>query len=148
MITQFAKLDENNNVIDIFVVDQADVDANGGDQSVEAENWVKQNLLKDASASIKQFSNDESFRVNGAEPNGGYYDSTNDVFITVKPFASWSLNSDYKWKAPVTEPSPYTDASVPDYSFFPIWDEENQVWIAFTTTEQKVVWNPDTSSWQ
>ena len=88
-MTQFAKLDENNNVIDIFVVDQADVDANGGDQSVEAENWVKQNLLKDASASIKQFSNDESFRVNGAEPNGGYYDSTNDVFITVKPFISW-----------------------------------------------------------
>ena len=45
-MTQFAKLDENNNVIDIFVVDQADVDANGGDQSVEAEKLGKTKFIK------------------------------------------------------------------------------------------------------
>jgi hypothetical protein len=148
MMTQFAILDQENKVIDIFVVDQADVDANGGDQSVQAENWVKTNLLKDENAIVKQFSNDGSFRANGAEPNGGYYDPTNNVFITIKPFSSWSLNAEYKWQAPVQRPDPYTDEAVPDYKFYPYWDEENQAWCAYNINEEKIVWNPNTSSWQ
>jgi hypothetical protein len=51
----------------------------------------------------------------------GYkYDASADVFISPKPFASWSLDSNYDWKAPVERPA---DGKL--YS----WDESNQVWV-------------------
>ena len=37
---------------------------------------------------------------------GGTYDSTNDVFLEVKPFSSWIYDSSTKnWKSPLTEPT-------------------------------------------
>ena len=37
----------------------------------------------------------------------GYtYDAVADVFIAKKPHASWVLDSNYDWQAPVPEPSP------------------------------------------
>jgi len=51
----------------------------------------------------------------------GYkYDLTADVFIAPKPFASWSLDSNYDWQAPVQRP-----ADGKQYS----WDETNQAWV-------------------
>ena len=51
----------------------------------------------------------------------GYtYDATADVFIAPKPFASWSLDENYDWQAPIDYPA---DGKL--YS----WDEANQVWV-------------------
>ena len=51
----------------------------------------------------------------------GYtYDATADVFIAPKPFASWSLDENYDWQAPIDYP-----ADGKRYS----WDEANQVWV-------------------
>ena len=51
----------------------------------------------------------------------GYtYDETADVFIAPKPFASWSLDANYDWQAPVEHP-----ADGKQY----LWDEANQVWV-------------------
>ena len=51
----------------------------------------------------------------------GYtYDETADVFIAPKPFASWSLDANYDWQAPIAYP-----ADGKDY----LWDEANQVWV-------------------
>ena len=51
----------------------------------------------------------------------GYtYDAVADVFITPKPFASWSLDANYDWQAPIDYP-----ADGKKYS----WDEANQVWV-------------------
>jgi hypothetical protein len=51
----------------------------------------------------------------------GYsYDETADVFIAPKPFASWLLDENYDWQAPIDYP-----ADGKDYS----WDEANQVWV-------------------
>jgi hypothetical protein len=51
----------------------------------------------------------------------GYtYDETADVFIAPKPFASWSLDENYDWQAPIDYP-----ADGKQYS----WDEANQVWV-------------------
>ena len=50
----------------------------------------------------------------------GYtWDEANDAFYAPKPFASWSLDDNFKWQPPVAYPS---DDKV--YS----WDEENQEW--------------------
>ena len=51
---------------------------------------------------------------------GFTYDETADVFIAPKPFASWSLDANYDWQAPVELPA---DGKI--YS----WDESNQVWV-------------------
>jgi hypothetical protein len=51
----------------------------------------------------------------------GYtYNETADVFIAPKPFASWSIDENYDWQAPIDYPA---DGKV--YS----WDEANQVWV-------------------
>ena len=51
---------------------------------------------------------------------GYLYDESADVFIAPKPFASWSLDANYDWQAPIDYPA---DGKV--YS----WDETNQVWV-------------------
>jgi hypothetical protein len=51
----------------------------------------------------------------------GYtYDVVADVFISPKPFESWSLDENYDWQAPIDYP-----ADGKRYS----WDEANQVWV-------------------
>jgi len=53
---------------------------------------------------------------------GFTYDETADVFIAPQPFASWSLDANYDWQAPIAYP-----ADGKQYS----WDETNQVWVEF-----------------
>jgi hypothetical protein len=49
---------------------------------------------------------------------GFTYDADADVFISPRPFQSWSLDSSYDWQPPVPHPS----------SGSYLWDEENQEW--------------------
>ncbi len=49
---------------------------------------------------------------------GFTYDADADVFISPRPFPSWSLDSSYDWQPPVPHPS----------SGSYLWDEENQEW--------------------
>jgi len=51
----------------------------------------------------------------------GYtYNAVADVFIAPKPFASWLLDENYDWQAPIDYPA--------DGKFYS-WDESNQVWV-------------------
>jgi hypothetical protein len=51
---------------------------------------------------------------------GFTYDESADVFVAPKPFASWVLDENYDWQAPIDYP-----ADGKHYS----WDEANQVWV-------------------
>jgi hypothetical protein len=51
---------------------------------------------------------------------GFTYDDLADVFIAPKPFASWSLDGNYDWQAPIDYP-----ADGKNY----LWDESNQAWV-------------------
>tara|TARA_R110000787_G_scaffold251811_1_gene357314 strand:+ start:637 stop:1029 length:393 start_codon:yes stop_codon:yes gene_type:complete len=125
----FAKLDENNIVLDVSVISNKDTSQDG----VEVEsvgvtflsdltgytNWKKTsyNTINNTHLSGD---NSKAFRGNYAAI-GGSYDSTNDIFIFQKPFPSWSLNlTTATWDAPV----PFPDA---DGNF--TWDENNQQWV-------------------
>ena len=55
---------------------------------------------------------------------GFSYDAVADVFIRPQPFASWSLDANYDWQAPIDYP-----ADGKDYS----WDETNQAWVEVPT---------------
>jgi hypothetical protein len=51
----------------------------------------------------------------------GYtYNENADVFVAPQPFASWSLDSNYDWQAPIERP-----ADGKDY----LWDEDEQDWV-------------------
>jgi hypothetical protein len=51
---------------------------------------------------------------------GFTYDDLDDVFIAPKPFASWSLDANYDWQAPIEYP-----ADGKQY----LWDEDEQAWV-------------------
>lgn len=50
---------------------------------------------------------------------GFTYNEFADIFVAPQPFASWSLDANYDWQAPIERP-----ADGKDY----LWDEANQVW--------------------
>jgi hypothetical protein len=52
----------------------------------------------------------------------GYtYDQAKDVFYAPQPYASWKLNSDWIWEAPIAYPN--------DGKAY-IWEENNKSWVA------------------
>jgi hypothetical protein len=68
----------------------------------------------------KQTSYNHNFRKQYAGI-GFVYDSTKDKFLGQQPFASWSLNDDDDWVAPITYPSITKDGD--DY-YFISWNED------------------------
>lgn len=51
---------------------------------------------------------------------GFSYDQENNKFIDIKPYHSWTLNSDFVWESP--------DGPNPDV-LNKKWDEETQAWV-------------------
>ena len=116
-MAHFAKLDENNIVLAVHVVNNEVITIDG----VESEQ-VGINFLTElhGHASWKQTSYNGSFRKNYAGV-GMTYDASRDAFIEVKPFPSWVLNeSTCKWEAPDAHP---TDGK--RYT----WDEATTSWV-------------------
>ena len=118
-MAHFAKLDSNNKVINVEVVNNAVItDSNGDEQEQLGIDFLKQ-IHGDDGVTYKQTSYNESIRKNYAEL-GGTYDADKDAFIGRKPFNSWVLNSSTcKWEPPSAAPS---DGKV--YT----WDEDTTGW--------------------
>ena len=51
---------------------------------------------------------------------GFSYDPIADVFIAIQPYASWVLNDNHDWQAPIAKPI--------DDKFY-AWDEELLTWV-------------------
>ena len=114
----FAELDSNNVVLRVLVADQADIDANGGDQSESAATYF-QGIVGLSANGVKyvQTSMDDSFRKNYASP-GFTYDASRDAFIPNKKHASWVLNeTTCRYEAPVERPEGNH-----------VWNESTQSW--------------------
>lgn len=120
-MAHFAKIDENNIVTSVVVVDNKDTaDASG----VEKEHIGAVHLEKILGGTWKQTSYNGNFRKNYA--GIGYsFDEQRNAFIPPKPFNSWILNeTTCQWEAPVAMPN---DGQM--YS----WDENIQNWILQNT---------------
>ena len=118
-MAHFAEINENNIVTQVIVInnkvllesDNIESEIKGVDfcESLYGHrNWV-------------QTSYNRNIRYNFAGI-GHTFDEVNNAFYAPQPFASWSLNENYIWEAPV----PYPE----DASFEKIyaWNEENQEW--------------------
>ena len=118
-MAHFAKLDDNNLVIDVNVVDNENLlDADGVEQEAVGIAFLVE--WSGGYQSWKQTSYNNNFRKNYA--GIGYtYDAQRDAFIPPKPFESWLLNEDTcLWDAPV----PY-----PEDGKYYRWDEPTLSWV-------------------
>ena len=120
-MAHFAKLDENNNVLAVHVVNNDVITIDG----VESEQVGIDFLTGLHGHTLwKQTSYNGNSRKNYA--GVGYtYDAGRDAFIPPNPgFASWTLNeTTCQWESPVPYP---TDGKI--YG----WFEPNQEWIEIT----------------
>jgi len=140
----FAEINNNNKVLRVVVIDDNDVIANGGDQSIEAEEFVKRIVPITLGNRWVQTSRDNSFRKQYAGIDY-IFDSTKNKFIAPQPFASWSLDSNDDWQAPVAYPTVTTYGD--NVKYFISWDEDNKRWIGIDNQEKSFIWLPDTLSW-
>lgn len=117
-MAHFAKLDSNNKVIHISVVDNENLlDENG----IESEQVGIQYLTNiHGYSNWKQTSYNGNFRGTYAGI-GDFYNPELDIFIQEKPFPTWVLNKELaKWEPPIPRPEGET---------LYIWSEETQSWI-------------------
>ena len=122
-MAHFARIDGNNIVTQVIVVDNKDTaDATGE----EKEHIGAAFCEKLFGGTWKQTSYNGTFRKNYA--GIGYtFDSGRDAFIPPKPYASWVLNeTSCQWEAPVAMP---TDGAM--YT----WNEGTTSWDQVPTQE-------------
>ena len=127
-MAHFAKIDENNLVTQVVVVDNKDTSDAAG---VEKEHIGAAHLEKILGGTWKQTSYNGNLRKNYA--GIGYtFDAGRDAFIPPKPFASWLLNeTTCLWEAPVAMPS---DAGTGDPPKMYSWDEATTNWVLVQNT--------------
>jgi hypothetical protein len=120
----FAKLDDNNIVVDVNVVNNETV----GNLAFPESEPVGVAFLTEWSGGYSNWKqtydgNGILFRKNCAVV-GGTYDAALDAFIVPKPFLSWLLNTTTcQWEAPISYP---TDGK----RYY--WNEDTQQWVEIT----------------
>jgi hypothetical protein len=112
-MAHFAKLDNNNVVLEVNVVSNNVLNIN----NEEASGVAFLTQWSNGYSNWKQTSYNGSFRKQYA--GIGYtYNPEADVFITPQPFPSWSLDENFDWQAPTPRPE----------EGFYSWNEENLTW--------------------
>lgn len=117
-MAHFAKLDENNVVLEVHCVHNNELlDDNGIEQEQKGIDFLIN--WSGGYALWKQTSYNGNVRKNYAGIGYTYREDI-DAFVPPKPFASWLLNANAQWEAPVAMP---TDGKM--YS----WDEATVNWV-------------------
>jgi hypothetical protein len=127
-MAHFAKLNENNVVTEVIVVDDNELLDNG----VESEAKGIAYCVAQHGGNWKQTHQLGMIRANFADVDFTY-DASRDAFISPKPYDSWVLDESVcRWTAPTAMP---TDGK----SY--IWDEPNLVWKdSALLDEVKLIW--------
>ena len=116
-MAHFAKLDDNNIVTDILVVNnEVILKADGTESELKGKQFLNATF---GQAKWVQTSYNHNFRKQYAGI-GFVYDSENDIFIAPQPFDSWSLDDNFNWQPPVDYPNDDNDY---------YWDEDTLSWI-------------------
>ena len=139
-MAHFAKLDENNVVLAVHVVDNANTSS---DEGVEEE-WRGRNFLEKIhfypnwkQTSYNTYRN--THLLGGTPFRGNYagigmiYDEANDIFIEQQPYPSWTKNlSTASWEPPIAKPD-FTDEqnsqnAALTHLWVYTWNESGQTW--------------------
>ena len=112
----FGKLDENNIVLNVIVVDQKDTSDENG-QIVESIGQAFCESITGWPAAQWVMESEDKKNAIGV---GMEWDSVNKIFWTPQPYPSWTLDKDtYYWKPP---------SSIPDDGKKYIWNEQEKKW--------------------
>ena len=118
----FAKIDENGIVIEVQSVANPTIeDSEGVEQESLGVDFL--NNVHKTNDVWKQTSYNNNFRKQYAGP-GYTYDAAKDIFISPQPHASWALDGNDDWQAPITRPTIYNDEADPvvwEWAFY--WEE-------------------------
>ena len=106
-MSHFAEIDSNGIVQRVIVADQDFIDSGVVGDAV---NWIQTSYNHNIR---KQFAG-----------IGFTYDKAKDKFIAPQPYASWALDANDDWQAPVAMPE---DADKRYY-----WDEDTTNWVEIT----------------
>jgi len=141
-MAHFAELD--NNIVTRVIVVGNDVETAAGplgenDMHVDGETWCV-NFFK--GGNWKQTSYNNNFRKQYAG-KGFTFDAAKDKFISPQPHASWALDGNDDWKAPVTTPN---DTGTKEDPRFISWDEPGQKWTATDNSDPVNNFNWDASA--
>lgn len=130
-MSHWARLDENNVVIDVVVGDNNDPNGDEGYQWLIDNiggRWVKSSYTTRRGIRYNPETGEDipdsvGFRLNHASI-GSYYDEVADAFYNPEPYMwkGWVLNKEDGWWYPPT-PDPSTD-EVPYY-----WDNDTESWL-------------------
>ena len=131
-MAHFAELDNNNVVLRVVVVGN---DCVPSDEHVDGETWCI-NFFN--GGTWKQTSYNNNFRKQYCG-TGFTYDAAKNKFISPQPYASWSLDANDDWQAPVTYPTDTTDKTIS-------WDEAGQKWTATDHEDPQNNFNWDASA--
>ena len=129
-MAHFAKLNANNIVEQVIVVNNDDIKDNSGTE-VENIGVAFCQKLMGASTNWKQTSYNNNFRGNYAGIGMTYMTNVatlgvgaTDIFINNQPYASWSIGvSTATWYSPLGD-APELTTSQKDAGQFYIWDED------------------------
>ena len=120
-MAHFAKLDSDNKVIHVSVVNNSDILDESGNESEQV--GIEYLTKVHGYSKWKQTSYNNNLRKKYAGI-GDTYDPDKDAFIPYKPHPTWVLNEEtWQWEAPVPYPSTDPEDSVHYY-----WNEETEAW--------------------
>ena len=117
----------------VIVVDNSHVSA---DEALDGENWCSSFF---GGGTWKQTSYNSNFRKQYAG-KGYIFDTAKNKFLTPQPFASWSLDENDDWQAPVTHPTDTTGKQIS-------WDEAGQKWTAKDSEDNNYNWDASALAW-
>ena len=124
-MAHFAKIDENNIVVEVIVAEQGFIDSGAvGDPA----QWVQTSYNTRAGVhySPETGEPDDGVALRKNYAGIGFnYDNTRDAFIPPQPYASWTLNEDEcQWHAPEALPDPeFNEDGTLKFRYY--WDEES-----------------------
>ena len=108
-MSHFAEIDGNGLVQRVIVAEQDFIDSGAvGDTA----NWIQTSYSNNIR---KQFAG-----------IGYTYDKVKDIFIALQPYASWALDGNNDWQAPV---------AMPDDDKMYYWDEDTTNWVEIPEEE-------------
>lgn len=155
-MAHFAKLDDSNNVLaivtcdnDVATSEQAGIDyltnVHGYSNWKQCSYNTKEGVHYEPNSDTPSADQSQALRANFPAP-GWKYDSVNNIYHEVQPFASWTLNTTTGiWEAPTARPTIAQQIidEVAETAHFPQWNESNQRWES--DREGNFYW--DGSSW-
>jgi len=121
-MAHFAKLDENNVVVEVIVIDNSDLNNLDFPESEPVGLEFIANWRGETSDNWKQTSYNGSFRKCYAIV-GKKYEPEYDAFVPESPYGNWIFNHElWEWEAPVPCPGDEMDYQ---------WDEQNAQWVDY-----------------